>query len=51
MTIGNSFLPDPENTSMQESERQVHALCVAGLLSQMALCVSNTGDIIIQTRT
>ena len=43
--IGRSFLPDPENTSMQESERQVLALCVAGLLSQIALCASNTGDI------
>jgi hypothetical protein len=48
---GCSFLADPENTSAQESERQVHAPCVAGLLSQIALCVSNTGDIIIQTRT
>jgi hypothetical protein len=48
--VGN-FLPDPENTSTQGSERQVHALCVAGLLSQIALCASNTGDTIIQTRT
>jgi hypothetical protein len=45
------FLPDPENTSTQESERQVRALNVAGLLSQIALCVSNTGDTLIQART
>jgi hypothetical protein len=49
--IGCSFLPDPENTSTQESERRVHALCVVGLLSQVALCAPNTGDTIIQTRT
>ncbi len=41
----------PKNASTQESESQVLALCVAGLLSQIALCVSTTGDIIIQTMT
>ena len=51
MRIRHSFLPDPENTSTQESESQVLALCVAGLLSQIAPCVSTTGDTIIQTRT
>ncbi len=49
--IGCSFLPDPENTSTQESGRQERALCVAGLLSQIVLCVSTTGDRIIQSRT
>lgn len=49
LTIGKYFLADPENTSIQESERQVHALCVEALLSLTALCASNIGDTIIQT--
>jgi hypothetical protein len=51
MKIGRYFLPDPENTSTQESERQVYAPCVKALLSLTVLCASNTGDKIILTRT